>query len=113
MIGFCGIFEIVWNCLMQKRKVLMTLNIKLLCNRESNNNSIKKIFCTMDEAIVKDNKCDIAAISETWLSASDDAVIADLTPPGFAFSAPPQSPPGVEVVSGSCTGTISLYILTN
>ena len=35
--------------------------------------------------------CDIAAISETWLSASDDAVIADLTPTGFAFLHHPRA----------------------
>ena len=46
---------------------------------------------TIFQDFVSENKFDIVAITETWLTPSDDAVIADLTPQGFAFFASPPS----------------------
>ena len=46
---------------------------------------------TIFQDFVTDNKFDIVAVTETWLTHSDDAVIADLTPPGFAFLHHPRA----------------------
>ena len=40
---------------------------------------------TIFQDFVHDNKFDIVAVTETWLTSSDDAVVSDLTPPGFKF----------------------------
>ena len=56
------------------RLKLCTINARSLRNKS-----------TIFQDFVTDNKFDIVAVTETWLTPSDDAVIADLTPPGFAF----------------------------
>ena len=57
---------------------------------------------TIFQDFVHDNKFDIVAVTETWLTSSDDAVVSDLTPPGFKFLHHPR-------ISGRGGGVGLLY----